>query len=161
MDTGIPKSILPEFQNNFLERQFHNVRSFPEGTKNCYTLNPAQGKNNKYLIRASFMYGNYDSKGNVPQFDLYLGVNIWDTIKLDNLSSTVTTEIIHYSLTDQIHVCLVNKGLGTPFISSLELRFLRNATYETQSLSESLVLLRRYDFGSTTNQSFRLTFFIF
>ncbi|KAJ4717982.1 Mitogen-activated protein kinase kinase kinase [Melia azedarach] len=101
------------------------------------------------------MYGNYDGQGNVPQFDLYLGVNVWDTVKLDNVSSTVTTEIIHFSSTDYLHVCHVNKGLGIPFISSLELRFLKNATYETETLYEPLVLLRRYDFGSTTNQSFR------
>ena len=27
----------------------------------------------------SFMYGNYDGKGKTPTFDLYLGVNKWDT----------------------------------------------------------------------------------
>ncbi|KAK1577239.1 hypothetical protein Q3G72_020064 [Acer saccharum] len=153
--SGITKSIPPEFQTNSLEKQFYNVRSFPEGNKNCYTLNPAQGKDGKYLIRARFMYGNYDGTGSVPQFDLYLGVNIWDTIKLDNTSSIFTTEIIHVPSTNYIYVCLVNTGLGTPFISSLELRLLKNSTYETQTLSESLVLLRRYDLGSITNRSVR------
>ncbi|KAK0598371.1 hypothetical protein LWI29_034055 [Acer saccharum] len=153
--SGITKSIPPEFQTNSLEKQFYNVRSFPEGNKNCYTLNPAQGKDGKYLIRARFMYGNYDGTGSVPQFDLHLGVNIWDTIKLDNTSSIFTTEIIHVPSTNYIYVCLVNTGLGTPFISSLELRLLKNSTYETQTLSESLVLLRRYDLGSITNRSVR------
>ncbi|KAK4838065.1 hypothetical protein QYF36_010680 [Acer negundo] len=155
IDTGITKSIPPEFQTNSLEKQFYNVRSFPEGNKNCYTLNPAQGKNGKYLIRARFMYGNYDGTRSVPQFDLYLGVNVWDNIKLNNASSVYTTEIIHVPSANNIYVCLVNTGLGTPFISSLELRLLKNSTYETQTLSESLVLLRRYDFGSTTNRSIR------
>ncbi|KAK0595704.1 hypothetical protein LWI29_009220 [Acer saccharum] len=155
IDTGITKSIPPEFQTNSLEKQFYNVRSFPEGNKNCYTLNPAQGKNGKYLIRARFMYGNYDGTRSVPQFDLYLGVNVWDNIKLNNASSVFTTEIIHVPSANNIYVCLVNTGLGTPFISSLELRLLKNSTYETQTLSESLVLLRRYDFGSTTNRSIR------
>ncbi|KAK9231894.1 hypothetical protein WN943_022135 [Citrus x changshan-huyou] len=155
IDTGTSKSIAPEFQSNALERQFNHIRSFPEGTKNCYTLNPAQGQNYKYLLRARFLYANYDGRNNVPQFDLYVGDIIWDTIKLDNASSFMTTEIIHVPPTNNIYVCLVNTGLGTPFISSLELRLLKNSTYETQSLAESLWLLRRYDFGSTTNKSVR------
>ncbi|KAH9665610.1 protein kinase domain-containing protein [Citrus sinensis] len=155
IDTGTSKSIAPEFQSNALERQFNHIRSFPEGTKNCYTLNPAQGQNYKYLLRARFMYANYDGRNNVPQFDLFVGDIIWDTIKLDNASSIMTTEIIHVPPRKNIYVYLVNTGLGTPFISSLELRLLKNSTYETQSLAESLWLLRRYDFGSITNKSVR------
>lgn len=101
------------------------------------------------------MYANYDGRNNVPQFDLFVGDIIWDTIKLDNASSIMTTEIIHVPPRKNIYVYLVNTGLGTPFISSLELRLLKNSTYETQSLAESLWLLRRYDFGSITNKSVR------
>ncbi|RVW52010.1 putative leucine-rich repeat receptor-like protein kinase [Vitis vinifera] len=53
-----------------------NVRSFPEGAKNCYTLRPQQGKDHKYLIRASFMYGNYDSKNQLPVFKLYVALEL-------------------------------------------------------------------------------------
>ena len=98
-----------------------NVRSFPEGARNCYTLEPEKGKGNKYLIRAFFMYGNYDSKNQLPVFKLYLGVDKWDTIKFKNSNKIVRKEIIHIPKTDYIDVCLVNNGSGIPFISALEL----------------------------------------
>ncbi|XP_031280586.1 putative leucine-rich repeat receptor-like protein kinase At2g19210 [Pistacia vera] len=156
-DGGINRSILSEFQTSDLERQFYNVRSFPEGIRNCYTIYPAQGKNNRYLIRARFMYGNCDNQNSVPQFDLYLAVDLWQTValSLEDHSGSVTAEIIHVLSTSYIFVCLVNTGRGTPFISSLELRLLDSAIHTTASLSDSLLLQGRYDFCSTTNQSVR------
>lgn len=79
--------------------------------RNCYTLNPTEGKGNKYLIRASFMYGNYDAANKPPQFDLYLGVNLWDSIKLDNATAIEMKEIIHIPTENRILICLVNTGL--------------------------------------------------
>ncbi|CAA6672835.1 unnamed protein product [Spirodela intermedia] len=76
-------------------RYYANVRSFPDGTRNCYTLRPLV-RGAKYRVNAEFLYGNYDGLGRPPTFDLYLGVNLW--------------------------VCLVNTGNGTPFISALKLR---------------------------------------
>lgn len=58
---------------------YSNLRSFPQGNRNCYTLGPVQlGK--KYLVRAGFLYGNYDSRNQPPAFDLYLGVNLWKSV---------------------------------------------------------------------------------
>ncbi|KAJ9692166.1 hypothetical protein PVL29_011305 [Vitis rotundifolia] len=125
------------------DRQLMTVRSFPEGTKNY----------NKYLIRASFMYGNYDSKNQLPEFKLYLGVDEWDTVKLNNSYDIVRKEIIHVPRTGHIDVCLVNTGSGSPFISALELRQLNNSIYTTQS--GSLILFKRLDIGSTTSQTVR------
>ncbi|CBI36010.3 unnamed protein product, partial [Vitis vinifera] len=129
------------------DQQLMTVRSFPEGTKNCYTLQPQQGKDNKYLIRASFMYGNYDSKNQLPEFKLYLGVNEWDAVKFNHSYDIVRKEIIHVPRTGHIDVCLVNTGSGSPFISALELRQLNNSIYSTQS--GSLILFKRLDIGST------------
>ncbi|PON36237.1 Mitogen-activated protein kinase kinase kinase [Parasponia andersonii] len=135
-------------ESDTLEGQFYNVRSFPHGDKNCYTLKPEQGKGTKYLIRAGFLYGNYDGKGIVPTFDLYLGANKWDSVKLNNASSVTTMEIIHISPTDYVFVCLVNTGHGTPFISALELRPLKNFSYTP---TQAAVLYRRLDVGSKSN----------
>ncbi|PON88028.1 Mitogen-activated protein kinase kinase kinase, partial [Trema orientale] len=135
-------------ESDTLEGQFYNVRSFPHGDKNCYTLKPEQGKGTKYLIRAGFLYGNYDGKGIVPTFDLYLGANKWDSVKLNNASSVTTVEIIHISPTDYVFVCLVNTGHGTPFISALELRPLKNFSYTP---TQAAVLYRRLDVGSKSN----------
>ncbi|KAK2654561.1 hypothetical protein Ddye_014417, partial [Dipteronia dyeriana] len=50
------------------------VRSFPENIINCYNIKVSNGT--KYLIRATFMYGNYDSQNKVPEFELHLGPNL-------------------------------------------------------------------------------------
>ena len=146
IDTGVRKNIAPELKTRYFLKQFVNVRSFPEGIKNCYTLKPARGKGNKYLIRAEFFYGNYDDKNQLPEFDLYLGVDQWDTVVLDDASRITSKEIIHELSSDYIHVCLVNTGFGTPFISVLELRLLNYTIYTTAF--GSLVPYNRTDFGS-------------
>ncbi|RVX16910.1 putative leucine-rich repeat receptor-like serine/threonine-protein kinase [Vitis vinifera] len=139
-DTGINYNVS---RSENPSKQLMNVRSFPEGARNCYTLEPEKGKGNKYLIRAFFMYGNYDSKNQVPVFKLYLGVDKWDTIKFKNSNKIVRKEIIHIPKTDYIDVCLVNNGSGTPFISALELRPLDNSSYNKTELG-SLLLSNRW-----------------
>ncbi|KAF8388903.1 hypothetical protein HHK36_025584 [Tetracentron sinense] len=153
IETGKNMNISSEFISDTLHQPLLNVRSFPEGNKNCYTLKPAEGKKERYLIRASFMYGNYDGKSQLPVFDLYLDVNFWGSVIFLNASDVVMEEIIHVATMDYIQVCLVNTGSGTPFISALELRPLIYSTYNVQS--GSLLLFKRLDIGSTTNQQIR------
>ncbi|CAK9165319.1 unnamed protein product [Ilex paraguariensis] len=154
VDTGASRSILPTYMTSSIEQQFKTVRSFPEGTRNCYTLRPAQGKGNKYLIRASFLYGNYDSQNILPRFDLHVGVDTWDTVILTDSSTPLRKEIIHIPTSDYISICLVKTGrYATPFISSLELRLMNNTIYET--LSGSLNLISRVFFDSSATQLVR------
>lgn len=157
IETGVNKLISPEFNTRNLFKRFSNVRSFPEETKNCYTLRPVQGRNHSYLIRASFMYGNYDAKSQPPEFDLYLGVNKWKTVKLEDAYNLTPYEIIHVLQSDYIHVCLVNTGSGTPFISALELRLLNKGSYVTQS--GSLELFARVDCGLSPKKFLRSVIF--
>nr|DAD44524.1 TPA_asm: hypothetical protein HUJ06_002754 [Nelumbo nucifera] len=92
--------------------------------KNCYAL-PIDGEGNtRYLVRAWFMYGNYDALNEVPKFDVYLGVNLWATVEFDNATHIRIYEIIHAPPVgyNTIDVCLLNTRSGTPFISVLELR---------------------------------------
>ncbi|OWM76526.1 hypothetical protein CDL15_Pgr005490 [Punica granatum] len=127
VESGQNMQISPKYFNQISSMQrLLNLRSFPNGTRNCYTLQPKQGKNNRYLIRASFLYGDYDNKFQGPTFDLYIDANYWVTI---NPSSYMYEEVIYYPSRDYIQVCLVNLGLGTPYISVLELRVLDNSTY--------------------------------
>ncbi|XP_016562625.2 LOW QUALITY PROTEIN: senescence-induced receptor-like serine/threonine-protein kinase [Capsicum annuum] len=153
MDTGVNGTISTEFQANGLEQQLFTLTSFPQGIRNCYTIRFSQGKGKKYLIRTRFLYGNYDGKSQPPNFDLHLGVDFWDTIKIDNASSPLLREIIHILSSDFVHVCLVNTGRGTPFISTLELRLLNSSMYETKS--GSLQNVMRLDLGSTSSQLVR------
>ncbi|KAL0797401.1 hypothetical protein Bca101_052575 [Brassica carinata] len=150
VETGASKTISFPTQ-----RQLQNLRSFPEGSRNCYTLTPEQGKGKKYLIRASFLYGNYDRENSSPEFDLFLGVNLWTTLSLNNTPVAVTKEVIYLSHSDKIFVCLGNKGKGTPFMSTLELRFLGNDNTTYESPNGALFFSRRWNFGSLTESPIR------
>jgi len=127
---GPSKSISPDIKGSHQE-QLWNLQSFPQGNCNCCRINVTGGT--KYLIGASFLHGNYDGKGNLPEFDLYLGANTWETVKVENSSVSVDKELIHVPALNYIHVCLINTGLGTPFILAIELRPLINASYVTES----------------------------
>lgn len=154
VESGTIHSIDLEFQTSSVEKQFQNVRSFPQGKRNCYDVKPPRGKGFKYLIRTRFMYGNYDNLGKAPEFDLYLGVNLWDSVILDNATTVATKEIIYTLRSDHVHVCLVDKDKGTPFLSVLELRLLKTDTYETPY--DSIMLYRRWDLGSLGDRPVRL-----
>ncbi|KAL3721676.1 hypothetical protein ACJRO7_034072 [Eucalyptus globulus] len=93
---------------------------------NCYTLRPDQGKNRKYLIRASFGYQYFIGKILPSLFDLYIDVNYWATVGFPQFG---VEEIIYVPKADDIQVCLVNTGNGVPFISALELRALDDDIY--------------------------------
>ena len=145
IDTGIVNNTSPDSSRNF--PQFvKKLRSFPQGTRNCYTLRPEQGKNNNYMIRARFFYGNYDGKNQTPVFDLHLGVNVWLTVE----DANAFYDVIHVPLTDYIDVCLVNSGLGVPYISTLELRHLENSIYKPAG--GALANIRRFDIGRNTTE---------
>ena len=128
-------------------KQLTSLRSFPIGKRNCYTLKRKQGKNNEYLIRAYFAYGNYDSKDKVPTFDLHLGVNNFTTIVLDDADNVLRTEVIHFTTTGTIDLCLVDTSQGEPFISLLELWPLDNSVYEAPSTLLPLHLMTRPNLG--------------
>ena len=132
-------------QNN-LNRRYETLRSFPEGTRNCYRLSPVQ-PGNKYLVRAGFFYGNYDGQGSPPIFDLRLGVDFWTTVGIGSDGSFVA-EIIAVSKKNNMQVCLVNTGGGTPFISLLELRPLRDFMYPSANASQTLVNKYNWNYGT-------------
>ncbi|XP_054782869.1 probable LRR receptor-like serine/threonine-protein kinase At4g29180 isoform X3 [Prosopis cineraria] len=152
IDTGKNAMVLPSSNTDYpyFGGLLNTLRSFPNGTRNCYTLKPKQGKHHTYLIRAYFAYGNYDGNNQTPSFDLYIGVNRWDTFNWGRKDYYIT-ETIHTPTTDTIHVCLVKTVIGVPFISALELRPLSNSIYQTPSPSQSLLISQgRFDVASTS-----------
>ncbi|XP_019092979.1 PREDICTED: receptor-like protein kinase At5g59670 isoform X2 [Camelina sativa] len=118
------------------------LRYFPEGIRNCYNLPVDEGR--KYLIRAYFLYGNYDGQYSHPVFDLYLGPNLWTKIDLQKRVNGTQVEILHTPTSKALQICLVKTGKTTPIITALDLRPLRNNTYITQNGSLSF-LYRRYN----------------
>ncbi|TKY44537.1 LRR receptor serine/threonine-protein kinase [Spatholobus suberectus] len=151
IQTGVNKNISSEYaypKNPNLRQPLSDLRSFPQGERNCYSL-IAGRRGSLHLIRASFLYGNYDGENKPPEFDLYVDVNFWSTVKFRNVSEEVTKEIISVAQSGVTNVCLVNKGAGTPFISGLELRPLNTSIYNTEfGESASLSLFKRWDIGS-------------
>ncbi|XP_038878219.1 putative leucine-rich repeat receptor-like protein kinase At2g19210 isoform X2 [Benincasa hispida] len=151
INSGTIHNISSVYVRSTLKQQLWSLRSFPEGVRNCYKVRVKSGT--KYLIRASFLYGDYDSQKKIPGFDLYFGPNFWTSVKLDAMNTTEHLEIMHIVSSNWVELCLINTGAGTPFISALELRPLPNFLYETRS--ESLATFLRLDVGSATNLSYR------
>lgn len=144
-------NIASEYTSSFATRKYLNVRSFPEGDRNCYKVGVRRGST--YLIRATFVYGNYDGQNQLPEFDMHIGPNKWTTVQPVNVSTITLREIINVAAMNYTDICLVNTGYGTPFISALEFRPLNNASYRTES--GSLLLFARLDVGSSTNGTVR------
>uniref|UniRef100_A0A1J3FSR6 non-specific serine/threonine protein kinase n=2 Tax=Noccaea caerulescens TaxID=107243 RepID=A0A1J3FSR6_NOCCA len=119
-----------------LMKPYATVRYFPEGIRNCYNLPVEKGR--KHLVRAWFIYGNYDGRDINPKFDLYLGPNPWATIDLEKLVNGTREEIFHIPTSNSLQICLVKTGTTTPMISALEIRPLGNNSYITKSGSLSL-----------------------
>ncbi|RWR78157.1 putative LRR receptor-like serine/threonine-protein kinase [Cinnamomum micranthum f. kanehirae] len=146
IETGVnynlSKASLP---TTTLQQLYSNVRSFPNGSRNCYNLSEIT-KGTKYLLRFYMWYGNYDGRNSIPQFDIYVGVNRWMIIN-DRSSVPFIRELILMAKMNYMSVCLVNTGLGTPFISALELRPLNHSMYKVVNETHSLTRLNQSDFG--------------
>ncbi|RWW60194.1 hypothetical protein BHE74_00032825 [Ensete ventricosum] len=155
VDAGINYKVWSAYVPSTLARRYETVRSFPVGARNCYTFGSTT-PGLKYLVRATFLYGNYDLKGKPVQFDLYLGVNLWKTINITNPTAYFFTEAVAEAAAGAMSVCLVNTGLGTPFISGLDLRPMGTFLYPMVGAARSLVLLKRLNMASSTDIRFPL-----
>ncbi|KAM0826257.1 hypothetical protein ACQ4PT_069007 [Festuca glaucescens] len=154
--TGENRNISSDYINPSLAKGYFNLRFFPHGARNCYTLRSLV-TGDRYLVRASFYYGNYDGPNKPPVFDLYLGANYWHEVNFGDARSVNWMDIIVVSPTDYLQVCLVNKGSGTPFISALELRSLKTTLYPAVNASQSLALIssNRFLLGPTDKSILR------
>uniref|UniRef100_A0A453JCL8 Malectin-like domain-containing protein n=1 Tax=Aegilops tauschii subsp. strangulata TaxID=200361 RepID=A0A453JCL8_AEGTS len=156
VEGGEKHEVLPEFMASTADDNQNTLRSFPDGSRNCYTLPSTPGK--KYLLRAIFTYGNYDrlnktQDGSLFRFGLYVGVNLWDTVDLSNwrTDDAVIKEVLTVATGSSVSVCLVNLGSGIPFISSLELRPLLDTMYPFVNTSVSVSNFIRLRFGNITD----------
>ncbi|RWR78180.1 putative LRR receptor-like serine/threonine-protein kinase [Cinnamomum micranthum f. kanehirae] len=144
IQTGVNKEVA--INSEGLPPIYRNLRIFPNGGRNCYDLRDVT-KGNKYLIRAYFMYGNYDGKNSAPKFDLYIGVNLWGTIFLFEATIVLYAEIMTVATMNYISICLVDTSSGTPFISALELRPLNNSMYGAVNENQSVLSKFQIDLG--------------
>ncbi|XP_031487919.1 probable LRR receptor-like serine/threonine-protein kinase At4g29180 [Nymphaea colorata] len=154
IDSGVNIQIESGGLTSGTNKGYYTVRSFPNYTRNCYQLPATIG--DKYIIRASFLYGNYDGLNTLPSFDLYLGVNFWDTVNLTDNNTPFRPELVVQAEASYLFVCLVRTGNGTPFISYLKLWPLNADMYApaNSSLSLALKTFMRVDAGTTTETAY-------
>lgn len=82
-DAGLNAGVNPPYNIKGLADRYLTARYFPggDGERSCYTLRPVTA-GGRYLVRATFYYGNYDALNRPPAFDLHLGVNRWVTVNV-------------------------------------------------------------------------------
>ncbi|KAG0469228.1 hypothetical protein HPP92_018556 [Vanilla planifolia] len=136
-------------------KQYTTLRYFPANDKKyCYTLT-VQNRT-RYLVRATFLYGNFDQSNVYPTFDLSLGASHWSTITISDEYTVEIEELIFLATLPTVSICLSNATTGQPFISTLELRQFNGSLYYTTVETQFfLSLSARINFGAETNESVR------
>ncbi|XP_068656902.1 probable LRR receptor-like serine/threonine-protein kinase At1g67720 isoform X2 [Aristolochia californica] len=141
--------------SNETRQQYKYRRDFPaDNKKYCYTLGTVQRR--RYLVRATFYYGNSESEETFPRFDLYLDSTKWDTVSITDSSRTYIKEMIIRAPSTSVDVCLCCVSTGSPFISTLELRPLNLSMYATDYENEFyLAVATRVNFGALSAVAIR------
>ncbi|XAR50987.1 Non-specific serine/threonine protein kinase [Bertholletia excelsa] len=140
---------------NERRKQYQTLRYFPaDDRKYCYTLNVIS--RTRYLVRATFLYGNFDNNNVYPEFDVSLGATHWATIVFWDADTIVVQELIFLALDPTVSVCLSNATTGQPFISTLELRQFNGSMYLTSFENQFyLRVSARINFGAESEAPVR------
>lgn len=140
---------------NETRTQYTTLRYFPaDDRKYCYTLNVTT--RTRYLIRATFLYGDFDSNNVYPNFEISLGPTFWSTIVISDASTIEVRELIFLASDPTISVCLSNATTGNPFISTLELRQFNGSMYFTGFENQFyLSTSARINFGAESEEPVR------
>ncbi|KAG6493392.1 hypothetical protein ZIOFF_048375 [Zingiber officinale] len=158
--TGEARSISPSLLAA-TPKYLQTLRSFPNSTappRNCYSLQAV--KIQEYLIRVTFMHGDYDGSfaagGGGLLFDLYVDVNLCRTVNVTEVSRAYVVEVVAVAVAGNISVCLVDKGSGTPFVSAVELRPVPDTVMHSWfNQTQNLILFLRVDLGTATDKVLR------
>ncbi|XP_004302840.1 PREDICTED: probable LRR receptor-like serine/threonine-protein kinase At1g67720-like [Fragaria vesca subsp. vesca] len=140
---------------NETRKQYTSLRHFPaDSRKYCYTMNVTS--RTRYLLRATFLYGNFDSNNVYPSFDISLGATHWSTIVISDANTIEMRELIFLATSPTVSVCLSNATTGQPFISTLELRQFNGSVYFTDYEQRFyLSVSARINFGADSEDSIR------
>ncbi|KAL0658378.1 hypothetical protein Bca4012_078963 [Brassica carinata] len=119
------------------------IRFFPDSqSRQCYKL-PVRKDLSSVLIRATFVYRNYDSQNQPPVFRVSLGRSVTSTVDLRTKDPWIE-ELVWPVNKDSLSLCLLAvKGRGSPVISSLEVRPLPLGAYRNSLEDSPNVILRR------------------
>ncbi|KAK4481045.1 hypothetical protein RD792_011914 [Penstemon davidsonii] len=140
---------------NETRKQFKTLRYFPaDNQKYCYTLNVIS--RTRYLIRATFLYGNFDNNNVYPKFDVSFGPTHWATIVISDANTIEVQELIFLATDSTISICLSNASTGKPFISTLELRQFNGSVYYNEFENQFyLSVSARINFGAPSDAPVR------
>lgn len=140
---------------NETRKQYMTLRHFPaDNRKYCYTLDVIS--RTRYLVRATFLYGNFDNNNVYPKFDISLGATSWSTIVISDANIIESRELIFLATDPTISVCLSNATTGQPFISTLELRQFNGSMYYTEYENDFfLSVSARINFGADSDAPVR------
>ncbi|KAK2418076.1 putative LRR receptor serine/threonine-protein kinase [Trifolium repens] len=140
---------------NETRKQYRTLRHFPaDSRKYCYTLDVIS--RTRYLLRATFLYGNYDENNVYPKFDISVGATHWSTIVISDANIIESRELIFLASSSTVSVCLSNATTGQPFISTLELRQFNGSIYFTEYEQQFyLSVSARINFGAESDAPIR------
>ncbi|XVF05589.1 hypothetical protein REPUB_Repub05bG0185700 [Reevesia pubescens] len=126
--------------------QLNTLRVFKEQNKNSYTL--PTPTSTRYLVRAMFLYGNYDGLSKPPIFDLEFDGNKWATV-VTNMTDSTYYEMIYATKGESISVCLTRtQDQQFPFISRLESLPLPVDMYAQMRRDMAWFKSYRYNYGA-------------
>ncbi|XVF05586.1 hypothetical protein REPUB_Repub05bG0185400 [Reevesia pubescens] len=101
----------------------------------------------RYLVRAMFLYGNYDGLSKPPTFDLEFDGNKWATV-VTNMTDSTYYEMIYATKGESIIVCLTRtQDQQFPFISRLESLPLPADMYAQMRRDMAWFKSYRYNYG--------------
>ncbi|PSS30632.1 Nodulation receptor kinase [Actinidia chinensis var. chinensis] len=137
------RDIVKPVQNN---SSYGKARFFSSrlGNKWCYKLTTV--KNQDYLIRGTFLFGDLEGTAPGSSFNVLIGIT-----QIGIVNSTYDTEVegIFRATNDYINFCLEKEKTNRdPYISKLELRPLADSNYLKEKPSSVLKLIERVDVGS-------------
>ncbi|XP_062078596.1 probable LRR receptor-like serine/threonine-protein kinase At5g48740 [Humulus lupulus] len=114
-------------QNNFTSTV--SARYFPVSrSRKCYRI-PLKNTSSLVLVRAQFVYKNYDGLGKPPKFSVSLGTAIVRTVDLTK-NDPLIEEFVWPVSKETLSFCLLGvRRKGSPVISSLEVRPLPQGAY--------------------------------
>ncbi|CAN1314232.1 Probable LRR receptor-like serine/threonine-protein kinase At1g67720 [Linum perenne] len=136
--------------------QYKRRRDFPIDSSKKYCYNLATRERRRYLIRATFQYGNLGNQDAYPKFDLYLDATKWSTVTILESSRVYVKEMIIRAPSTSVDVCICCATTGSPFISTLELRPLNLSMYATDfEGSFFLKVAARMNFGASNKDAIR------
>ncbi|KAK7267605.1 hypothetical protein RIF29_20283 [Crotalaria pallida] len=140
---------------NETRKQYTTLRHFPaDSRKYCYALDVVS--RTRYLLRATFLYGNFDNNNVYPKFDISVGATHWSTIVISDSNTIEMIELIFLAASPTVSVCLSNATTGQPFISTLELRQFNGSVYYTEFEKQFyLSVSARINFGADSDAPIR------